>query len=323
MKNGPMIFLAGLIAMIGCWSGLVVAPVIGLGSLAPHSDSTTGVVYPVDRAGAAKQGAQLYRTLGCGECHTRHTTQESLWFGTRITEVNSNRTAVVEALLKVRPEWDAKAASDLLGGDPPIQVLENVSEYAALRAEEILKTTDSKVEVTVHNNGVDLGRGWGKRQSVARDYVHDANILLGHRRIGPDLANIGSRAPEDHVGEMNLYAPATNGVARLEERRQWHLQRLYRPESTHEGAKCPSYSFLFDVSDDGATSSSQALNLPEKFAPAAGKRVVPKPEASQLVAWLLSQKADVSLPEAPVQKADALVKKKDDTDPEGAGNESK
>ena len=323
MKNGPLIFLSGFVALVACWSGLVVAPVIGLGSLAPHSDSTTGLVYPVDRAGAAKQGAQIYRTLGCVECHTRHATQESLWFGTRITEVNSNKTAVVQALMKVRPEWDMKEASDLLAGDPPIQVLENVSEFAALRAEEILKTTDSKVEVTVHNNGVDQIRGWGRRQSVARDYVHDADILLGNRRIGPDLANIGTRSPDDHVGEMNLFASPTNAIARLEERRQWHLRRLYRPESTREGARCPSYSFLFDVTDDATATAGAALNLPEKFAPGAGKRVVPRPEANQLVAWLLSQQADVTLPEAPVQKTDTLAKKKDTTTADESGGESK
>jgi len=322
MRNGPLIFLGGLVAMVSCWCGLVEAPVLGLVSLTANVDSTSGVTYPVDRSGAAKQGAQLYRSLGCGECHTRHTTQESLLFGARLTEVNSNKAAVVEALLQVNPAWDAKAASDLLGAEAPIQVLENVSHAVAARAEGILKKTDSKVEVTVHNSGVDLSRGWGKRQSVARDYLQDANILLGSRRIGPDLANIGDRAPEDHVGEMTLYASITNVAARLDERRQWHLRRLYRPASTYGAAKCPSYTFLFDVTEEAPSGPNMALSLSEKFAPPAGKYVVPKSEAVQLVAWLLSQQAGTSLPEAPVQKPDATVKKTDEAAAEGSGTEA-
>jgi hypothetical protein len=41
------------------------------------------------------------------------------------------------------------------------------------------------------------------------------------------------------------------------------------------------------------------LNLPSEFAPPAGYEVVPKPEAKQLVAYLLSLHADVPLYEAP------------------------
>jgi cbb3-type cytochrome oxidase cytochrome c subunit len=305
MKNGPLIFLGGLIAMISCWCVLVVAPVVGLGALSANVDNTTGQTYPLDRPGAAKQGAEIYRSLGCAECHTRHATQSSLWFGARITELNTNKPDVVAALVKIGPGWTAKEASDLLGGDLPIQVLENVGEFAAKRAEELLKAAGCKAELTVHNNGVDLGRGWGLRQSVARDYLHDDHVLIGARRIGPDLANLGIRSPEAHVGAMNLFAPETNAVARLEERRQWHLRRLYRPDSTLEGARCPSYKFLFEESDAPVSGPHSALDLPEKFAPAAGRVVVPRPEAEQLVAWLLAQRADVSLPEAPVQNAEA------------------
>jgi hypothetical protein len=323
MKNGPLIFLGGLVAMISCWCGLVVAPVLGLGSLAANVDGTTGDIYPVDRAGAAKQGAQLYRSLGCGECHTRHTTQESLLYGTRITEVAADKEAVMATLLKLRTDWTEKEASDALGTPPPIQVLASVDEFSAARAVDLLKATESKAEMTVHNSGTDLARGWGKRQSVSRDYIYDADILLGSRRIGPDLANIGSRAPESHVGEMNLYAPATNLVERLEERRQWHLRRLYSPVSTLEGAKCPSYKFLFDVTDEAPNGPNAAVTLPEKFAAPVGKFVVPKIEAAQLVAWLLAQSADISLPEAPVQKPDAPVRKDPKTEADAAADQSK
>jgi cytochrome c553 len=49
----------------------------------------------------------------------------------------------------------------------------------------------------------------------------------------------------------------------------------------------------------GDAPSPDALNLPKEFAPPAGYEVVPKPEAKQLVAYLLSLHADVPLYEAP------------------------
>ena len=42
--------------------------------------------------------------------------------------------------------------------------------------------------------GSDIARGYGERPSVARDYVLQPDVLLGDRRIGPDLANYGVRA---------------------------------------------------------------------------------------------------------------------------------
>ncbi len=42
--------------------------------------------------------------------------------------------------------------------------------------------------------GFDKLRGWGQRQSVARDYLFQVNPPLGAMRLGPDLANFGERA---------------------------------------------------------------------------------------------------------------------------------
>jgi cytochrome c oxidase cbb3-type subunit 2 len=61
----------------------------------------------------------------------------------------------------------------------------------------------------------------------------------------------------------------------------------------------PSFKFLFDVRKTGSAPSPDALNLPKEFAPAAGCEVVPKPEAKELVAYLLSLRADAPLYEAP------------------------
>jgi cbb3-type cytochrome oxidase cytochrome c subunit len=302
MKSGPLVFLGGLIAMTACWCALVVAPVLGLGSLTPHVDGNTATVYPVDRSGTAKQGAEVYRALGCGECHTRHTTQDTLKFGASLTKVNSNRAVVVQALLKIRTDWDAKMASDRLGDEQPIQVLENVSAFSAERAVELLKRTDSKAELTVHNSGDDLRRGWGERHSVSRDYIYDSRVLLGSRRIGPDLANIGSRSPEMHVSKWAFASNETNLVERLEERKKWHLRRLYNPTIYGSNARCPSYQFLFTEAVNPQPETRHMVELPENFSPAGAGAVIAKPAALVLVDWLLSQKADVSLPEAPTSK---------------------
>ncbi len=43
----------------------------------------------------------------------------------------------------------------------------------------------------------DIARKWGDRRSAPRDYIFDRPALLGKMRMGPDLANIGKRAPAD------------------------------------------------------------------------------------------------------------------------------
>src|SRR3954447_19508488 len=45
----------------------------------------------------------------------------------------------------------------------------------------------------------DIDRKWGERRSAPRDYIFDRPVLLGKMRMGPDLANIGKRAPADDV----------------------------------------------------------------------------------------------------------------------------
>ena len=70
--------------------------------------------------------------------------------------------------------------------------------------------------------GSDIARGYGVRASVARDYVLQKPVLLGDRRIGPDLANYGARAKDlasvhaaiQHDGQFAfLYIGAKQEVA--------------------------------------------------------------------------------------------------------------
>ena len=43
----------------------------------------------------------------------------------------------------------------------------------------------------------DLDRKWGDRRSAPRDYLFERPVLLGKMRTGPDLSNIGQRAPAE------------------------------------------------------------------------------------------------------------------------------
>jgi cbb3-type cytochrome oxidase cytochrome c subunit len=54
----------------------------------------------------------------------------------------------------------------------------------------------------------DIERKWGDRRSAPRDYIFDRPVLLGKSRLGPDLANIGKRAP---VEEEAAAQPSPGG----------------------------------------------------------------------------------------------------------------
>ena len=74
MNQGPLIFFGVLATLSASWYGLVIAPRLQLGDLAPNATTNdTGVVSytPAERDGAARQGADIYRSQGCAECHTQ------------------------------------------------------------------------------------------------------------------------------------------------------------------------------------------------------------------------------------------------------------
>ena len=56
----------------------------------------------------------------------------------------------------------------------------------------------------------DIERKWGVRRSAPRDYIFERPALLGKARKGPDLSNIGKRAPSD---DQNAPPPASTGPA--------------------------------------------------------------------------------------------------------------
>jgi cytochrome c oxidase cbb3-type subunit 2 len=124
--------------------------------------------------------------------------------------------------------------------------------------------------------GSDFERGWGARQSVARDYILQERVMLGTMRTGPDLANVGLRYAE-----------------------LWQHQHLYNPQITSPGSTMPPFAFLYEVRPISATRgpSPDALELPAAFHPGDGYEVVPTARARELVAYLMSLRQDYELPE--------------------------
>ena len=97
-----------------------------------------------------------------------------------------------------------------------------------------------------------IERKWGERRSAPRDYIFDRPVLLGKMRMGPDLANVGQRAP---VTDQNAPpprrrdncstapgAPADCGLPcdlRHRQRPRFHRRRLrkrraLRPTAAHK-----------------------------------------------------------------------------------------
>ncbi|WHZ12717.1 MAG: Cytochrome c oxidase (cbb3-type) subunit CcoO [Burkholderiaceae bacterium] len=109
----------------------------------------------------------------------------------------------------------------------------------------------------------DFKRGWG-RATVAGDYAYDSPPLLGDMRTGPDLMNIGVRQPSE----------------------QWNLGHLYEPRAYVPGSIMPAFPFLFEAKTQ-ADKDEVVVTLPPGYAPP-GKVVVARPEAVDLVKYLLS-----------------------------------
>jgi cytochrome c oxidase cbb3-type subunit 2 len=128
--------------------------------------------------------------------------------------------------------------------------------------------------------GPDLGRGWGPRRTVARDYLNGERIM-GLQRYGSDLANLGLRRTDAN----------------------WIHCLLYAPDSVYPGTHMPSYKYLYKLEKVSSAPSAAAVKLPEGYAPEAGWQVVPTYQAEALASYLLSLKTSYALPEAPLTHA--------------------
>ncbi len=134
--------------------------------------------------------------------------------------------------------------------------------------------------------GADQARGWGERQSVARDYIYQPFVQLGDSRVGPDLANYAARKPA---------APDAAAVYRL----------LYAGQGG-----MPAYAFLFEERKIVGQVSAQALPAGAGVTARPGYEILPTPRAQALVAYLLSLTSPYDYPEAKAAPAPTAEAKK-------------
>ena len=131
--------------------------------------------------------------------------------------------------------------------------------------------------VRAKNEGSDIERKWGKRRTVARDYMFDRVVFLGTSRLGADLTNVGDRQTDP----------------------QWFYRFLYNPQSMAPESVMPAYRWLFTTREVQGQPSADAVKLEGRDAPPRGYEVVPTAEGRALADYLLSRKTNYPLPEAP------------------------
>lgn len=278
MKSAATVFLAAFIALSASWAGFVLTPQLQVGQNVQAPATGSNELYPVARPGLAKQGAEVYRSLGCAACHSQQVRQEGVKCEVLLTNPGTNVMATLAALQKLDA---ALAKPETLAALP--RVIITVPDVAAADpAVKAITAAGAKAEVRISAVGADIARGWGHRRSVAQDFVFDTPVQPGSLRAGPDLANVGARQPDA----------------------KWHLRHLYAPDVALAGSTMPPYRFLFEkrAAKAGLPTAADAISLAQvsKEPNAAAYEVIPTDAARALAAYLVSLRADAPLFEAPL-----------------------
>ena len=271
MNNGLLLFFGIFLSLGGSFWALLLAPQVQIGRAQPVVLETTGATYPSPRTGVAQQGAEIYRAQGCVECHSQQVRQSGVNFEVWLADTGNaqRQLAVTMNQLKI-------ADADKLIAQAPVKILGGLTMLEASGIASQLTNGEAKAQVVLATLGSDIRRGWGKRATVTQDYLYDNPVQLGSFRVGPDLANYGTRAVPSALA----------------------LQHLYSPQSTMPKSMMPPYRYLFNKRKmaDGEKRASNAL--PAMVEP--GYEITPTAEAEALVAYLMSLDASASLAEAPV-----------------------
>jgi cbb3-type cytochrome oxidase cytochrome c subunit len=285
MKTGLRVFLAAFITLGASWCGFVLAPVLQLGAAKQTAVLNSSDIYPNQRPGDATLGLQVYRANGCAACHTMQVGQDGVACEIALTSLGKNQpeefkkfiASLLELPLLHSCSNSVTAQLQAWPGTVPQIIVTNLDADAANNLLQHINAGGCKAEVQIVATGADIARGWGTRRSVAEDFLWDYPVQPGGLRVGPDLADVGAR-----LGNAN-----------------WQLLHLYAPQSVVKGSVMPPFRFLFETKKIGETPSPDALQLPKELAPPAGYEVVPTGDAKNLVAYLLSLRADVPLYDAP------------------------
>ena len=271
MNNGLLLFFGIFLSLGGSFWALLLAPQVQIGRAQPVVLETTGATYPSPRTGVAQQGAEIYRAQGCVECHSQQVRQSGVNFEVWLADTGNaqRQLAVTMNQLKI-------ADADKLIAQAPVKILGGLTMLEASGIASQLTNGEAKAQVVLATLGSDIRRGWGKRATVTQDYLYDNPVQLGSFRVGPDLANYGTRAVPSALA----------------------LQHLYSPQSTMPKSMMPPYRYLFNKRKMADGEQRAANALPAMVEP--GYEITPTPEAEALVAYLMSLDASASLAEAPV-----------------------
>ena len=271
MNNGLLLFFGIFLSLGGSFWALLLAPQVQIGRAQPVVLETTGATYPSPRTGVAQQGAEIYRAQGCVECHSQQVRQSGVNFEVWLADTGNaqRQLAVTMNQLKI-------ADADKLIAQAPVKILGGLTMLEASGIASQLTNGEAKAQVVLATLGSDIRRGWGKRATVTQDYLYDDPVQLGSLRVGPDLANYGTRAVPSALA----------------------LQHLYSPQSTMPKSMMPPYRYLFNKRKMADGEKRAANALPAMVEP--GYEITPTPEAEALVAYLMSLDASASLAEAPV-----------------------
>ena len=280
MNRGPLLFLSAFFALASSWFGYVLTPELQLGRMQPTNTVPAGITYPLARPGLARQGLEVYRANGCAACHSQQVGQTATVCDVLLTELGTNQPALLAALAKVKTNSSEANLRELFN-PLPATIDAGLSKEAAEAEVKGLSVGGAKAQISVRPTGPDIERGWGKRRTVAEDFLYDYPVMLGQLRIGPDLANIGARSPGPN----------------------WHLLHLYSPRLEVAGSTMPPYRFLFERRKINRARSPEALAWTDD----PDYEIVPGPEAKALVAYLLSLRSDAPLFDAPLTPMAALA----------------
>ena len=298
MNYGPLVFLAAFFALASSWCGFVLTPQLQIGHLRQtNTVSGASMTYPVARPGLAHQGLEVYRANGCAYCHSQQVGQTGTVVDIALTDAGTNQAATVAVLLSLAKESTNQSAvlrplpalelreansadTNLLSGLPKA-FLRSSSLKDANAALKSLNSTSAKAQLWIVPVGPDIARGWGRRRSVAEDFLFDSPVMPGSQRVGPDLADVGTRLPNAN----------------------WHLLHLYAPQLQVKGSTMPPYRFLFERRQAERHPSPDALVLPGDLAPPRGYEVVPTQAAKALAAYLVNLHANAPLFVAPLTVA--------------------
>jgi len=181
---------------------------------------------------------------------------------------------VLTILVAILPAWHNQTVNAPLPDAVPLSA-EAVKGKAVYVAEGCVACHTQQVR------NVDMDKSWGQRPSLAADYAaigrtdiwRNTATLMGTERTGPDLTDVGNRQPS----------------------REWNLVHLYNPRIVVKESVMPAYPFLFTTKKVPAE-DDVVLNVPEKFSPKDGSKIVATQDALHLIAYLQSLK-QVALPE--------------------------